>query len=64
MSLQDVTLVELQASQSVEAATNGSIDAIIYYQPYIYEIEDRLGDNGSMASSKQSTILRCHSLPE
>ncbi len=45
MSLHDVALVDLPASQSIEAITNGSVDAIIYYQPYVYAIEDRLGDN-------------------
>ncbi len=46
MSLQDATLVDVKSSQSVDAIANGSVDAIIYYQPYAYEIKDWLGDNG------------------
>lgn len=46
MSLRDVALVNVPAPQAVDAIANGSIDAIIYYQPYVYEMEKRLGDNG------------------
>ena len=57
MSLQDVDLVDLPASQSVDAVTNGSVDAIIYYQPYVYAIEDRLGDNGIVWQAQSNQLL-------
>jgi ABC-type nitrate/sulfonate/bicarbonate transport system substrate-binding protein len=46
MSLQDVILVDTPTSKAVDAIANGDVDAIIYYQPYIYAIENKLGDNG------------------
>ncbi len=57
MSLHDVALMDLPASQSVEAVTNGSVDAIIYYQPYIYAIEDRLGGNGIVWQAQSNQLL-------
>ena len=57
MSLQDITLVDLPVSQSIDAVTNGSVDAIIYYQPYIYAIEDRLGDNGVIWQVQSNQLL-------
>ncbi len=57
MSLQDVTLVDTPASQSVEAAVNGSLDAIIYYQPYVYAIENQLGVNGTTWQAQNNQLL-------
>ena len=57
MSLHEVALMDLPASQSVDAVTNGSVDAIIYYQPYIYAIEDRLGDNGIVWQAQSNQLL-------
>jgi NitT/TauT family transport system substrate-binding protein len=57
MSLQDVTLVDLPVSQSIDAVTNGSVDAIIYYQPYIYAIDDRLGDNAVIWQAQSNQLL-------
>jgi NitT/TauT family transport system substrate-binding protein len=57
MSLHDVALMDLPASQSVDAVTNGSVDAIIYYQPYVYAIEDRLDDNGVTWQAQSNQLL-------
>ena len=57
MSLRDIDLVDVSASQSVDAVTNGSVDAIIYYQPYVYAIEDRLGDNGVIWQAQSNQLL-------
>ena len=57
MGLQDVALIDLPASQSIETITNGSVDAIIYYQPYVYEIEDRLGDKGIIWQAQSNQLL-------
>ena len=57
MSLGDVALVDLPASQSIDAITNGSVDAIIYYQPYVYAIEKRLGDNGMIWQVQSNQLL-------
>ena len=57
MSLQDVVLVDISALQSADAIDNGSVDAIIYYQPYVYAIEDRLGDNGVIWQAQSDQLL-------
>jgi NitT/TauT family transport system substrate-binding protein len=57
MGLQDVALVDTPASQSLEAAINGSLDAIIYYQPYIYAIKNQLGDNGTIWQAQNNQLL-------
>ena len=49
--------MDLPASQSVDAVTNGSVDAIIYYQPYVYAIEDRLDDNGVTWQAQSNQLL-------
>lgn len=45
ISRQDVTLVDVNASQSADDIANGDVDAIMYFQPYVYRILERLGDN-------------------
>lgn len=45
MSIKDLTLVDLQPSQYVQAITNGSIDALIASSTYIDPINERLGGN-------------------
>ena len=57
MSLQDVDLVDTPVSQSVDAVINGSVDAIIYYQPYVHAIEDRMGDNGIVWQAQSNQLL-------
>jgi NitT/TauT family transport system substrate-binding protein len=57
VSLKDVALVDIPASQSVDAIDNGSVDAIIHYQPYVYAIEDRLGDNGVIWQAQSNQLL-------
>ena len=57
MSLQDVVLVDLPASTIYGCSDNGSVDAIIYYQPYVYAIEDRLGDNGVIWQAQSNQLL-------
>lgn len=38
ISRQDVTLVDVNASQSADDIVNGDVDAIMYFQPYVYRI--------------------------
>jgi ABC-type nitrate/sulfonate/bicarbonate transport system substrate-binding protein len=63
MSLQDVTLVNVPTSESVAAITNGSVDAIIFYQPYVNFIKDQLDNNVVIwpAQSSQLTynVITC-----
>lgn len=57
ISLQDVTRVDVQPSQFVDAITNGSVDAVIYIRQYNDAIKDRLGDNGVLFWPAQSSQL-------
>ncbi|MFB3764901.1 MAG: ABC transporter substrate-binding protein [Methanotrichaceae archaeon] len=57
IGLQDVTLVDVPPSRAVDAIANGSIDAIIYYQPYVYEMEKRLGYNGISWQAQSNQLL-------
>jgi len=45
ISTSDVTIVDLQPAQLVEAIAGGSIDAAIVWQPHVLAIERRLGAN-------------------
>jgi NitT/TauT family transport system substrate-binding protein len=42
MDLQDVTLVDVQPSQFMEAITAGTIDALVCYEPYLTEVRARM----------------------
>jgi NitT/TauT family transport system substrate-binding protein len=57
ISLQNVTRVDVQPSQSVDAITNGSVDAVIYIRQYNDAIKDRLGDNGVFWPAQSSQLL-------
>ncbi len=63
MNLSDVTLVEIIASESVDAIADGDLDAIIYFQPYVYEMKDRLGGNGiswpAQSNQLMFTVMAC-----
>ena len=45
IDLQNVTMVNTDPAQSVTAITNGSLDALIIWQPYAYAAEELLGEN-------------------
>ncbi|MEE9175364.1 MAG: NrtA/SsuA/CpmA family ABC transporter substrate-binding protein, partial [Thermodesulfobacteriota bacterium] len=45
LSYKDVELVDLKASEIVEAISNGDIDAAFTWDPYTYNIKKELGEN-------------------
>lgn len=45
ISLHEVTIVDLSPSEIVEAISNDEIDAALTWDPNIYEIKNRLGEN-------------------
>lgn len=57
ISRQDVTRVDVNASQSLDAIAGGDVDAIMYFQPHVYRILERLGDNGISWSGQSSQQL-------
>jgi len=57
MNLQDVTLVDVPAEKSVDAIAKGNVDAIIYFQPHVYAIINRLGSNGITWPAQSNQLL-------
>lgn len=59
INLQDVTVVNINPSESVDALTKGAIDAIIIWQPYANTVENDLGDNAAIwpVQSSQTTYI-------
>ena len=45
LSQQDVELVDLQPSEMLEAISNGDVDAVFVWDPYLYDIKKELGEN-------------------
>ncbi len=56
ISLQDVTLVYIPTSQSVDAITNGSVDAVVVGDKYIDQIEERLGNSITIWPAQSSQM--------
>jgi NitT/TauT family transport system substrate-binding protein len=44
LSLRDVEVVDLHPSEMMEAMANGKVNAVMVWEPYVYEIKNRLGD--------------------
>ncbi len=59
INLQDVTMVDINPSESVGALTKGDVDAIIIWQPYANAIENALGNNAAIwpVQSSQETYI-------
>ena len=57
MNLQDVTLVDVPAEKSVDAIAKGNVDAIIYFQPHVYAIINRLGSNSITWPAQSNQLL-------
>ncbi len=45
LSQQDVELVDLKPSEMMDAITNGDVDAVFVWDPYLYDIKKELGEN-------------------
>jgi NitT/TauT family transport system substrate-binding protein len=45
MTIRDVMLVDINTTYAPDAIANGDVDAIMYFQPHVFRILDRLGDN-------------------
>lgn len=59
ISLQDVTIVNVIPSESIDALTKGDADAIITWQPYASIAENALGNNAQIwpAQNNQTTYI-------
>lgn len=63
MNLSDVELIDVKASESVDAIANGDLDAIIYFQPHVYAMKEWLGDNAvswpAQSNQLMYTVMAC-----
>lgn len=63
MNLSDVELIDIKASESVDAIADRDLDAIIYFQPHIYAMKERLGDNAvswpAQSNQLMFTVMAC-----
>ena len=59
LSSENVTLLNVSPADSINAIINGTVDAIITWQPYAYTIETQLGSNSIVwpAQSDQRTFI-------
>ncbi len=53
----DVTIVDVRPPQFVNATINGDVDAIICWQPYVNEIQGRLGDDTVSWPAQSSQLI-------
>ena len=54
LSVQDVSLVDVQPAQSVDAITSDSVDAVVTWSPYTYQIREQLRDKAAVWSAQSS----------
>ncbi len=45
LSIDDIEVINMKPSELVEAMSDGTIDAAMIWEPNVYEIKNRLGDN-------------------
>jgi NitT/TauT family transport system substrate-binding protein len=46
VNIQDVALIEVKLEKQSDAIAEGKVDAVMTHQPFVYNIERRLGANG------------------
>ena len=57
MSIGDVVLVDLNASEAAEALVNGKVDAVMYFQPHTSVILGRVGENAISWPGQSDQLL-------
>ena len=57
LNLENVTIVNIKPTDALQAITNGTVDALIIWQPYAYNIENQLGNNAIVWSPQSSQAL-------
>ncbi len=57
LSLQDINVVNVTPTGAKDAIMNGTVDAVIIWQPYAYDIEDQLGSNAIVWSPQSNQAL-------
>ncbi|MBM2830951.1 MAG: PBPb protein [Dehalococcoidia bacterium] len=54
-----ITIVDVQAPQAVEALINGEVDAVVAWQPNVIAIQDKLGDKVSVWDVQSGQPIYC-----
>ena len=57
LSLQDVSIVNISPTNAMDAIVNGTVDAVVIWQPYAYDIQNQLGNNAIVWSPQSSQAL-------
>ena len=57
LNLENVWIVNISPTNAMDAIVNGSVDAVIIWQPYAYVIEEHLGSNAVVWSPQSSQAL-------
>ena len=57
LKLENVTVVNIKPTDALEAILNGTVDAVIIWQPYAYTIEEKLGSNAIVWSPQSAQAL-------
>ena len=57
LSLQNVKIVNITPTGAMDSLMNGTVDAVVIWQPYAYAIEDQLGSNAIVWSPQSSQAL-------
>ncbi len=45
LSIDDIEVIDMKPSELVEAISDGTVDAVMIWEPNVYKIKNRLGDN-------------------
>ncbi len=57
LSLQDVSIVNITPTNAMDVLVNGTVDAVVIWQPYAFAIEEQLGSNAAVWSPQSSQEL-------
>ncbi|HCG99449.1 MAG: hypothetical protein A2074_04280 [Candidatus Aquicultor primus] len=55
----EISIVDVQAPQAVDALINGEVDAVVAWQPNVLALKDRLGDQANIWSVQSGQPMYC-----
>ena len=59
MEMRDVTIVDIKAPQQADALANGTVDAVVAWQPYATRIQNRLPDGLAVWPAESGQAAYC-----
>jgi ABC-type nitrate/sulfonate/bicarbonate transport system substrate-binding protein len=62
MHMQDVTLVDIMPAQLAEGLANGTVDAVVTWQPYVRTIEGRMGNDTIKWPAQSMQVAYCSAI--